>query len=121
MLLRRRDDYQRVLAELGGQLFAVRGDVDRYFKPPETCNDHFETARGELLICALPVKHEGPHESGDWEWWDGGPEVLGCLLGIEKSKIPYHQMRTRLADRIAQHIRSGPEREQAALRLANSR
>lgn len=31
MILRRRDDYQRVLRELGGQLFARKGNVDKYF------------------------------------------------------------------------------------------
>jgi hypothetical protein len=32
VILRRRDDYARVLRELGGQLFARGGDVDKYFK-----------------------------------------------------------------------------------------
>jgi hypothetical protein len=79
MILRRRDDYQRVLAELGGQLFAVRGDVERYFNDPV-----------ERLLAPLKL-----------------------LYAVDR--------RERIQDRIAQHILSGPEREQAALRLANSR
>ena len=31
MILRRRDDLARVMRELGGQLFATEGQVDRYF------------------------------------------------------------------------------------------
>ncbi len=42
--------------------------------PPE-CGNVFENKRGERFACALPPSHKGPHESGDWEWWDGGPEV----------------------------------------------
>jgi hypothetical protein len=61
---------------LRGQLFAVRGDVDKYFQPHEL------------------------------KW------ANEQILTIRERRA------RRIQDRVAQHIRRGPEREQAALRLA---
>jgi hypothetical protein len=40
-----------------------------------TCDNTFENQRGERFVCELRPNHPGPHESGNWEWWNGGPEV----------------------------------------------
>jgi hypothetical protein len=48
--------------------------TDSYFNLNH-CGDVLKTSRGEKFICDLPSGHSGPHESGDWEWWEGGPEV----------------------------------------------
>jgi hypothetical protein len=87
-----------VLAELGGSLFATGGEVDKWFQP--------RSVKDASPSPKLVAQYHG-HESG------------ACSRRKAES-IP-ETVLNRLADRIAQHIRSGPEREQAALRLANSR
>jgi hypothetical protein len=197
VILRRRDDYQRVLAELGGQLFATGGEVDKWFqcgKPAKAMIPRW----GMYFACVLPQNHEGPCAHGGTcfkhgpyvgdkcpQWPNCEPEIKQAVsVGAQRlslqpdnltssscqwepsdaSKATPHivsskkgdpllpraiydygweskadaeahranpipgdgrqtteSIAIRLADRIAQHIRSGPEREQAALRLANSR
>src|ERR1700734_3068322 len=117
MFLRRRGDLDLVMAQLG-TLFATKGNVDNYFE----CANKFTTKRGEELLCDMRLGHAGPHESGDYEWWDGGPEVLKWLTG--SSKVNWiragewfrNERAERVRQLVADHIRSAPEREAAALR-----
>ena|ERR1700722_1936716 len=127
VILRRRDDYARVLRELGGQLFARKGNVDKYFNLNH-CGDLLKTSRGEKFICDLPTGHSGPHESGDWEWWDGGPEVRTApgtrelmLRVATHQQADEDQRRSRIYWRTRDHIAAAPEREAVALRAANTR
>jgi hypothetical protein len=63
VILRRSGDLELVMAQLGGELFAVRGSVDNYFKH-ETCNDRFEDERGQVFLCA--------HQKGHMEFFEAG-------------------------------------------------
>jgi hypothetical protein len=41
----------------------------------DKCRDRW-TDDGQVFLCQKPPKHEGPHESGEWEWW-GPMEAQG--------------------------------------------
>lgn len=134
MILRRRDDLARVMRELGGQLFARKGNVDKYFEP-ETCNDRLEDERGQVFLCSLPRGHEGYHESENQEWLEmplspleGKVTEMRFIDDVpneqEVARAVQHILsyrRDKMLDAIYEHIRTAPERESAALRRANIR
>jgi hypothetical protein len=118
VILRRRGDYARVLRELGGQLFARKGNVDKYFE----------------------------RKAGDWRPWDDVPRELtgDARIAAEKRALALwldrefevqlgrlesspreseEDERTlrliRITERIRERIFHAPEREAVALRVAN--
>jgi hypothetical protein len=122
MILRRRDDtFERVIREhLGGELFARKGNVDKYFE----------------------------RKAGDWRPWDNVPRELtgdariaaekqALALWMDRARFAKHESRMevvaeknwkplsttlqlwRIQDRIDAHIRTAPSREAVALRAAN--
>lgn len=124
MILRRRDDYARVLAQLGGQLFATGGQVDTYFP----CGKRAKALiprMGIYFACVLPLNHAGPCASGGNCFKHGPyvgdkcPEWPNCETGVAPTEE--QSSNTAIFARIANHIRTAPERESAALRAANIR
>ena len=98
MILRRRGDLASVMRDLGGELFAREGNVDKYFK------------------FKLPVPLEG--EITELRFIDDVPneeEVSRAVMHL----VTYR--RNKMLDAIHEHIRTAPERERAALRRANIR
>lgn len=95
MILRRRGDYARVLAELGGELFATEHPMDRWF-PKQWDNPHpgINVARENFVA-----------------WLDREIAMTNYfLIDLE-----------RVRSRVEQHIRTARDREFAALRRANIR
>jgi hypothetical protein len=142
VILRRRDDYDDVLRELGGELFAREGNVDKYFTRPKGWHEAIDEANPLGLSRATFPGQLKSHES--WRpWHDVNPELVGdarieaeervlcSWLDREFSKLgrlpssppePEEDQRTlrliRITERIGEHIRTAPERERAALRQA---
>jgi DNA-directed RNA polymerase specialized sigma24 family protein len=104
VILRRRDDYARVLRELGGQLFARGGEVDSYF------SKIYDQYRAQSKQVQEP--------SVDWFMSEERPTDEEVALAVAHI-VSYR--RDKMLREIQEHIRTAPERESAALRLANIR
>jgi hypothetical protein len=129
VILRRRDDYARVLRELGGQLFARKGNVDSYFNLNH-CGDKLEDERGQVFLCWLPMGHAGSHENESMEWWNDDSNEWTMIHPrlVSGSRWPSprdaeEDARTlqlvRITERIREHMFYAGEREAVALRVAN--
>jgi hypothetical protein len=123
VILRRRDDYARVLRELGGQLFARGGEVDKYFPKDE--------ASGSYPNLERRARFTPMHEVGEPRTpitIEEAESMLAHNLGLTYSEAAtvINMTSEQIADwrrknRLQNHIRYAPERERAALRLANIR
>lgn len=109
VILRRRDDYARVLRELGGQLFARKGNVDKYFDDFDT-----EKARKALEARELAVDRMNHELAYDF-----------CGRKESSPPDPEEDARTlrliRITERIREHMFYAGEREAVAPRAANTR
>jgi hypothetical protein len=141
VLLRRRGDLELVMAQLGGELFATRGKVDKYFLPGTYCPacakwiTHLDAQErcGNTMYWLHPVAViKGDPVLEDFErnpetekeiidetiqWWKTRctPELIHKRLVARNPKMSAESLQS-IQDRVLDHIRSAPEREAAALR-----
>jgi hypothetical protein len=118
VILRRRGDLDLVMAQLGGNLFATRGDVDNYWE--QGLNDAKEAAQsrpsedGNSLL-PQAIRGDGRKSTQD-DSTDRARGVSKDRLQIV-GRIPERVIDAeRVRESVADHIRFAPEREAAALR-----
>jgi hypothetical protein len=131
VILRRRDDtFERVIREhLRGELFARKGNVDKYFErkardwrpwddvPRELTGDARIAAEKQAL--ALWMDREfAKHEERIVEAMAVRPTDTELAFAVAHI-ISYR--RDKMLREICEHIRTAPEREAVALRAANTR
>jgi hypothetical protein len=103
VLLRRSGDYDDVLRELGGELFAREGEVDSYFKPDDA-------AKNKIFADVAELNRK--LSAGETL------TLTDFMLGVWVDK---QMLDLRTHDRIAEHIRWAPAREREALRRASTK
>jgi hypothetical protein len=139
MFLRRRGDLDLVMAQLGGELFATAGEVDKYFV---SASDYCSKCNGVILkpnvnyginpdvVCKCPsppvweqgllrtelTLAEPILEDEAKEWWTKRctPELIHKRLVARNPQIDDGVL-LRIQESVEDHICSAPEREAAAL------